>query len=122
MGAEDDRKAKETVLAVLEHKSLNMVDFSISKRRISPALYQKVAKAIKDGKITDIVAPGILPAETSGLYIPALTLADKSELYDLLVLRSPTLGTTRDERLKAAQLIVHECTHAGFDLMKTKGT
>lgn len=120
MGAEEDRKAKETVLAVLEHKSLNMVDFSISKRRISPELYQKVAKAIKDNKITVMVAPSMLPADVGGLYIPALTLPDKQELYDLLVLRSPTLGTSRDQKLKDAQVIVHECTHAGFDLLGTK--
>jgi hypothetical protein len=47
MSADEDAKAKETVLAVLKHKSLVQVDFTINKRRISPQVYKKVAEAIE---------------------------------------------------------------------------
>lgn len=121
MGAEDDAKARQTVLSVLRHKSIAMVDFTIRKRRISPEVYQKVAKAIEDGKITVMVAPGMLPEGEAGRYIQALTLPDKSELYDLLVLRFAALEGTLPQQLKIAQVIVHECTHAAFDMLKTTG-
>lgn len=120
MSLEEDAKAKETVLAVLRHKSLAMVDFTISKRRISPEVYKKVAEAIEGDKITVMVAPHHLKDDVAGLYIPALTLPDKSELYDLLVLRFTKIEGSISQQMMAAQVIVHECTHAAFDLLKTK--
>jgi hypothetical protein len=121
MSAEDDAKAKQTVLTVLRHKSLAMVDFTINKRRISPEVYQKVAEAIEGDRITVMVAPNLLKDGEGGRYIQALTLPDKSELYDLLVLRFTAIEGNISQQMMAAQVIVHECTHAAFDLLKTKG-
>lgn len=119
MSAQDD-EAKKTVLAVLKHSALNMVDFKLNKRKINPDLFAKVVAAIERGDITVLALPGQLPAGTSGRYFPVLKMANDQEWYDVLVLGFTTLGTTVDQKMNAAQVIVHECTHAGFDLLKLK--
>lgn len=121
MSAEEDAKAKETVLAVLRHKSLAQVDFTISKRRISPEVYKKVADAIEGDKITIMVNANLLKDGEGGRYFQALTLPDKSEIYDLLVLRFTSIEGNISQQMMAAQVIVHECTHAALDLLKSKG-
>ncbi len=97
MSAEEDAKAKQTVLAVLKHKSLTKVDFTLKKRRISPEVYKKVADAIETDKIAVMVAPNLLKDDEGGLH-PGADPADKSELYDLLVCASPRSRATSRSR------------------------
>ena len=118
MGAEEDKKAKETVLAVLQDQSINKIRFKVNRREISPALYQKVAEAIKGGKITVLVEPTLLAGGEAGRYYSEIKVGKDMEFYDVLVLRSPTLGANVAEKFHSAQVIIHECTHAGFDLLK----
>jgi hypothetical protein len=117
MGVEDD-KATETVLAVLQDQSINKIRFKLNRREISPSLYQQVAKAIKDKKITVLVQPSLLASGESGRYYPEIKVDKDTEFYDVRVLRSSTLGANASEKFNAAQVIIHECTHAGFDLLK----
>jgi hypothetical protein len=118
MSAEDDKKATETVLAVLQDKSINKMRFKLNRREISPSLYQGVAKAIKDKKITVLVQPDLLASGEAGRYYSELKVGKDMIFYDVLVLRSPTLGANVAEKFNSAQVIIHECTHAGFDLLK----
>jgi len=120
MSAEEDRKARDLVLAVLKHAAVAKISFTLNKRSVSPELYAKVAEAIDAGKITVLYAPALLPAKVSGRYYPVLANGDGSEFYDVLVLRFYALGPKLGDQITAAQLIVHECTHAGFDMLKLK--
>ena len=107
MGVEDD-KATETVLAVLQDQSINKIRFKLNRREISPSLYQQVAKAIKDKKITVLVQPSLLASGESGRYYPEIKVDKDTEFYDVLVLRSSTLGANASEKFNAAQVIIHE--------------
>ncbi len=128
MSVEDDKKAKETVLKVLQEPSIKKLKFtinttirtkpvSINTRAISPSLYDKVAEAIARGQITVTVAPEALRAGVAAKYFPTMTIDKDNEFYDIIVLRAPELGSTVNEKFHAAAAIVHECTHAGFDAL-----
>ena len=129
MGVEDDKKAKETVLKVLQEPSIKKLKFtinttvstkpvSINTRTIAPSMYEKVAEAITKGQITVTVAPEALRAGVAAKYFPVMTIDKDNEFYDVIVLRASGLGTTANETFHAAAAIVHECTHAGFDALK----
>jgi hypothetical protein len=118
MSVEDDRKATETVLSILQDKSLSSLDFKFNKRTIQPSMYQKVAKAITEGKITVINQPNLLKQGSLGRYLPVITIDNNNEWYDVLVLRHADLGTSANDQFVRAASIIHECTHAGFDLLK----
>src|SRR5262249_43596017 len=90
----------------------------INTRTIAPSMYEKVAKAIKDGQITITVEPSLLKADEAGRYFSTLPINKDTEFYDVVVLRAPDLGSTLNDKFHAATAIVHECTHAGFDLLK----
>src|SRR5215210_6899008 len=118
MSAEDDKKATEMVLKLLEDKSLEKVAFSMNKISVSPSMYAKVSQAIKEKKITVVVNPKLLHNNEGGRYYATLPLDKDTEFYDVLVLRSPVLGKGLIDQFYAAEAIVHECTHAGFDLLE----
>lgn len=128
MSAEDDRKATESVLKVLTDMSIWKLKFmmgpvktkpvSIRPRTIHPLMYDLVRQAIVDGKITVIVAPEMLKNGAGGAYFPVIAINEDTVFYDVLVMAKSNLGNTTDEQLNAAKIIVHECTHAGFDLLK----
>lgn len=134
MSAEDDRKATETVLRVLRHPSISKLSFkatttiqkgpvvSVSTRTVSPVLYDEVCKAIVDRKITVLVQPTILPPGAAAAYLHKLTIDADNEWYDIIILGKPDLGNTAPEQVKTAAEIVHECTHAGYDLLKLPKT
>jgi hypothetical protein len=118
MSAEDDLKATELVLEVLSHKAVSKIKFTIDKFTVEPSLYTKVADAIGKKKVTVIVNP--LPAGVAALYVPVLKLGPDITGYDVIVLPKPAFGSSLDEQFLGAAAVVHECTHAGFDLLKTK--
>ncbi len=118
MSAEDDLKATELVLEVLSHKAVSKIKFTIDKFTVEPSLYTKVADAIGKKKVTVIVNP--LPAGVAALYFPVLKLGPDITGYDVIVLPKPAFGSSLDEQFLGAAAVVHECTHAGFDLLKTK--
>ena len=127
MSADDDRKATETILRVLNDLSVCKIKFMMGPaktkpretrpRTIHPLMYDLVRQAIVDGKITVIVSPEILERGAGGMYCPVITVDENTELYDVIVLAKPDLGSTIDQQLTTAQAIIHECTHAGFDLL-----
>lgn len=120
MSAEDDKKAKQLVLTLLGDKAINKIKFTVGSWTVTPDLYTKVAEAIKAGKITVLVAPEALGPGVGGKYYSTLKINKDNEWHDVLVLAKPEIGKTVDDQFHAAQVIVHECTHAGLDLLKVK--
>jgi predicted metal-dependent TIM-barrel fold hydrolase len=122
MGAEDDKNAKQLVLDILKHKSIGKLKVTIDKITISPKLYEAVRKAIDEGKIAVIVQPDGLKANEAAKYFGTMKFSEDMIFYDVIVLRSAALTGNKAQDLLVAQAIVHECTHAGFDLLKQKMT
>jgi hypothetical protein len=118
MGAQEDAAATKAVLEVLKDSAIRNVDFTLGEVSISPTMYDKVAEAITQGKITVIVAPNFLKPTEAGRYFPVLTVNSETEFYDVLVLRTPGFGSGLNAQFHGRQAVVHECTHAGLDLLK----
>lgn len=108
----------DNVRDILSDPAINAIDFSMGGIDVSPSMYQKVSQAIVDQKITVLVNPAFLRPNKSGKYIADLKLPNGVEMFDLLVLRSPDVGTGINEQFHRAEAIVHECTHAGFALLQ----
>jgi len=117
MSAADDQTATATAVSVLSDSSISAINFGGSGISVSSSMYAQVSKAITEKKITVVVLPSSLKSNVDGEYLPVLTLPGH-EWYDVLVLRWPDLGTTRNDQIGRAATIVHECTHAGFDLLQ----
>ena len=120
MSAEDDRKATQTVLNVLTWRAISKLKFTIGKITVSPELYEKVKKAIETKKVTVLVqslAPGV-----AAKYFSTMKIRDDMIFYDVMVLTTAELTGTIAEQISRAQYLVHECTHAGFDLLSQKMT
>jgi hypothetical protein len=116
---EDDNAAATTlVLDILKDRQIAEIDFALGSITIKPTMYQKVSQAIVDKKITVIVEPKALAANEAGKYLSVLTISKDTEFYDVLILGTPDRGKTFNEQLHKARAIVHECTHAGLDLLK----
>jgi hypothetical protein len=118
MSAADDQAATTLVLDVLSDRAIGEINFRIGDISVSPSMYAKVSLAITRKEITVIVAPSLLAPNVAGMYLSVWTQSQDTELYDVLILKSPNLGKTVNEKFQAALVIVHECTHAGFDLLK----
>lgn len=126
MSTEDDQRATETVLKVLLHPAIWKLSFQTSattpgstvKRHFSPLMYQLVREAIVDKKIAVMVWPELLQSGVAAKYFFRMPINNGMEFYDVIVLPRADLGSTVNEQLRAAEAIVHECTHAGFDLLK----
>lgn len=118
MSAQDDAAATTMVLDLLKDSSIREIDFKLGDISIQPAMYEKISQAIVDKKITVLIAPSMLASNEAGKYFSVLTIDKDTEFYDVLVLRSPDLGSGANEQFHRAEAIVHECTHAGLDLLK----
>jgi hypothetical protein len=118
MSAQDDAAATTMVLDLLNDRSIGEIDFMLGAISVRPAMYRKVRQAIVDKKITVLVLPATLASNEAGKYFPVLTLDKDTEFYDVLVLRAPDLGSGVNEQFHRAMAIVHECTHAGLDLLQ----
>src|SRR5262245_57772187 len=116
MSADDD--ATKLVLRVLSDPAIAGINFDLDAISVSPAIYREISQAIKDNKITVMVAPGRLESDESALYVPELKNPDGTVLYDVIILRTPELGSSIKEQVKRISAIVHECTHAGFAARK----
>jgi|SRR4051794_18210402 hypothetical protein len=114
----DDLRATQTVQTILSDPAINGIDFMMGDITVSKTMYDKVSKAIQDGKITVLVLPAGLQPNIAAKYLPVLTFSADREYYNIILLRSPDLGTGINQQLEAATAIVHECTHAGFDLLQ----
>jgi hypothetical protein len=116
MGAEEDnRRATETVKAILNDPAINGIDFMEGDTSVSKSIYQKVLQAIDGGDIAVLVLPNLLPPAYAAMFFPALDLKEKKmEFYNVIILRKPDLGSKIGEQFEEAMAIVHECTHAGF--------
>lgn len=117
MSADDD-KVKQFVLDTLQATELKDVDFQLSNIKVSSDMYQKVLQAIVDGKISVLVQPDLLKEKEAAKYFPEMKFRNGDVWYDVLAFRSSDQGSTRGQQITAAALMVHECTHAGFVLLK----
>ena len=113
-----DVKGMQTVRQILKDSTYTNIRFTVDRWTINPEFYAKVDQALEKGKIGVMVQPNGLPKGVSAQYYPKLTINAQTELYDLIILNSSDLGNTRNQRLHNAGYIVHECTHAGIDMMK----
>jgi hypothetical protein len=118
MSAADDKAATDAVLQVLADKSISQIDFPMGDISVKPSMYEKVSKAIGAKEITVMVVPEMLSAAESARYFSVFTIGNDQEWYNLIVLRTSGLGGNANEKFHAEMAIVHECTHAGFDLLK----
>jgi hypothetical protein len=119
MSAEDDVKAKKLVLDVLRSKPISALDFTLEGRKVSPSMYEDVAKAIESKKIT-ILIDKVSGDGAGAAYFFELKRGEKTIMYDLLALRFSELSTSSNaQRFKQLADIVHESTHAAFDILKT---
>lgn len=108
--AVDSKKAKETTLGILTHPAVGGLRFTLLGQHVSPALYASVAKAIMSGRIAVIHEPRLNDIFAGGLYAP--------EADALMLPFSEIAGSWAFQRLQEAT-IIHECTHAGFDISRT---
>lgn len=113
MGAAEDARAKQTVLDVLQDPALRQVNFSLVKAAVSGRSYANVARAITGGQIKVMVEPSI---GDNAHYVRELTRPNGAVWYDLILLAKPDLGSSAGEKFGSSVQIVHECTHAMFDL------
>jgi hypothetical protein len=119
MSAEDDVKAKKLVLDVLRSKPISALDFTLEGRKVSPSMYEDGAKAIESKKIT-ILIDKVSGDGAGAAYFFELKRGEKTIMYDLLALRFSELSTSSNaQRFKQLADIVHESTHAAFDILKT---
>lgn len=112
-----NRRAKATVLRVLRDPAIKKLNYGFSTRYIKAGVYEQVAKAIEKDQISIFCDPS-LNGGVGGLYYPVVTVSPDEEYYDVLVLGFEDLGNGVDNVLTRAQIIVHECTHAAFDMLK----
>jgi hypothetical protein len=115
---DDNTAATKLVLDILKDRQIGEIDFMLGSISIKPTMYQKVSQAIVDKKITVIVEPKALAANEAGKYLSVLTIDKDTEFYDVLILGTPDRGKSVNEQFHKARAIVHECTHAGLDLLK----
>lgn len=99
-------QAKSTILSVLSDRAVNKVNFYIATWHVTPQLYRSVANAIRKDEIAIIHDPDLRKIKRGGIYIPK---------WDMLAIASASIRGTTYQELKTQQLIIHECTHAGFD-------
>jgi hypothetical protein len=96
-----DEVAKKTVLATLADRAVRQIKFEIDSFRVDPGFYALVAQCMKRGRIRVLYNRGV---GTAAYYYPS---EDKLEL-----------GFTSEATLTRRAIIVHECTHAVFDLRR----
>lgn len=118
MSQHRNEAAKKMVLNVLSDPAIAKMKYRFSIRGINPMAYARVAFAIYKGDITVVHNPTLESNGVGGLYCPVLTQPDGSEIYDVLMIGWTSLGGSRDEILNRAMVVIHECTHAAFDLLK----
>jgi hypothetical protein len=90
-----DKDARNLVLSILREPVVGRMNFSVGRISITPADYQRVAKAIEGG----------------GIAVNADVRLDNQAFYN-----SATHRLTISSKLQDPGLIIHECTHAIFDL------
>ncbi|MBR0698040.1 hypothetical protein [Bradyrhizobium lablabi] len=120
MTAQDDKNATSLVQRVLKDPAIGEISFQMGDVSVSPTMYQKVSQEIANGNIMVIVQPDVLKANEAGKYFRELKLGNTT-VFDVLVLRFPDLGdrsTPINEQSHRIAAIVHECTHAGFNVLK----
>jgi hypothetical protein len=118
MSAEDDANAKKLVLQVLRSKPIAALAFTVDGRTIKPSMYEDVARAIEAKKIT-LLVDKVSGAGAGAAYFYEMKPGPKTVLYDVLTLRFSELSTTSNAaRFKNLADIVHESTHAAFDILK----
>jgi hypothetical protein len=118
--SKENEQAKAMVLGILKHEALANLDFKLNKRHVQPKMYKLVAQAIEAGQITVLFAPNFVKTGSMGIYLPEIKFDSGDEWYDVLALRFYDLGSTANEVFLRANSIMHECTHAGFDMLKLK--
>ena len=112
----ESEQATKVVLSVLSNKGVGAIEFELDGWKITPGLYAKVAAAITEKKITVIVDK--VSFKETALYVPEVKLADTTTIFDIIALKHTTLSSDRAEKFVQMLAIVHECTHAGVDLLK----
>lgn len=121
MSRQEDDQARKLVMEILADPILNAINFSVPRFSIRPGFYKKVRDAVSKGDITIRVDPTRMKPGTGGQYKPEFPLSETKTEFDVILLPSATLQGTPGARLAAAGTIVHECTHAGFDMLKIAG-
>lgn len=116
----ENEQAKAMVLGILKHEALANLDFKLNKRHVQPKMYKLVAQAIEAGQITVLFAPTFVKTDSLGIYLPEIKFDSGDKWYDVLALRFYDLGSTTNDAFLRATAIIHECTHAGFDMLKLK--
>ncbi len=120
MGAADDEKAKQLVLAVLKDSSVQKINFTLGKVNVDASDYARVAEAIRSGKITVLYEASLTQgSKIQAHYVRKLALSTGLEMYDVILVGFTDLGKTTADEFVRQKLIVHECTHAMFDMLKT---
>ncbi len=121
MSRQVDDQARKLVMEILADPILNAINFSVPRFSIRPGFYKKVRDAVSKGDITIRVDPTRMKPGTGGQYKPEFPLTKTKTEFDVILLPSATLGVKPAEWLSPAGTIVHECTHAGFDMLKISG-
>jgi len=120
MSLADDEKAAKLVIQVLTDPAVKNLNFVVGKWAIRTGFYDNVSTAIKNNQITVVVEPSLLKPGAAAQYKPEIDLGGGKKAYDVIVLPRATLGDTLDQQIKMAGYIIHECTHAGIDMLNLK--
>ena len=99
VGKSADDLAKQTVLNTLSDLAIAKIRFTIDSYHVSPGMYSKVAQLVGNGRIRVEYNWSV---GTAAYYYP---VENKIEL-----------GLTSASTLTKQAKIVHECTHAAFDV------
>src|SRR5918912_1192746 len=77
MSAVDDERAAQLVIGALGDNAIVAIDFNLDGRKVTPAMYAEVAKAIKAKKITVMADPSLAVAAA---YSPEIRVDDETIL------------------------------------------
>lgn len=102
MSDAQSRRARSTILRVLNDDRIKKVNFYISLYKITNDFYDDVRRAIKEDRIAVVYEDGL--GHDMAEYDPANN--------------SIHVGFTHTSRSMLQALIVHECTHAACDLKR----
>lgn len=96
--------AKYTVLAALQDKVVEKIEFTLGSWTVNPSLFQSVATAVTSGHIKVVC-----------------DAAHEGRAYYVHEDDQIELGFAATAEVSQLALIIHECVHAGFDLKWLSG-
>ena len=110
-----NEKAKNMLISLLaDEEIIKKIEFEFGNFQVKPSLYRNVLTAIRGGAIRVFYIPKIAK-ELVKSGRGAIYIQSRNELY----VKSDKIPGDAMNRATYTALLIHECTHIGFDLLKS---